>query len=167
MKNVLIIVLTFFLFISCQNKPNISLPNGEYDQAPLAPCINEAFAYFIKYEEGYDEAIDTSAYYELDFWYMEPEFPINDTIIWMGRRNSRMPTDGFKGYTTIGNYKLLVFDKNNVGHYFYNQDSLKYINLDSLSFTTATSSGPAFVVHDSLLLIYNRQPDGYEPIKIR
>ena len=131
----------------------------------LAPCIVEAFNYYTKYEED----LDSSNIYMMNFLKGELGCPENDTMICFCKYHHNMHAMGLMGITKIGEYKLLVFDEKRVGEDFYNIDSLRDVDLSScrLSSTENIIDCCTFVLDGgNYLNIWGIQPDDYVPIKI-
>ena len=148
------------LLVSCNNGMN---ENPILIQPTLSSCIEEAFTFFIKYEKH----PDTTGYYSISFHKDIEELGVwDDTLILIGKPNGFFPKDGFKGYATIGDFKILVFDKQNLGGSFYNQDSLKSIDLDNIRFTDSAFFLDV-IVADSVLQPRGCGIDGYESFKIK
>lgn len=132
-------------------------------QPTLASCLEEALSWFIEHENY----TDTSYFYSISFHeYNEKLCVWDDTLILIGKPNKLFPKEGFKGYTTVGDFKLLVFDKQDLGKSFFNQDSLKSINLDSILFTTDTAYFLDVIVKDTVLLPRGCGVDGLDFFRI-
>lgn len=142
----------------------------------MAKCIEEAFSYFITH---FEEDTNTSNFYALEFQNGVPEFGLlNDTAICFCKLHTRYYEewikdsliDYYKGTLMINQYKLVVFDKNDVGNHFYNNNCLELINLDSLNFPS--SEGLTLVMtlvldDGKYLQWYDVQPEDWSPIKIQ
>lgn len=166
MKKNSLFVFSIILLISCHNN---NIESVEYDYTNhyprLASCIDDAFAYFIKTEDDRD----TSIYYMMIFLKGESGFPEKDTILYFCKFCMSESASGFKGLTHIGDYKLLVFDKHDVGTNFYNIDSLKKIDLSGFGMSASNNiiDCCAYVIDGcGYLMILGVQPDDFEPIKI-
>ena len=164
-KNVF--VFTIIILVSCHNN-NTCMGESEdrYLKPKLAPCIEEAFAYYIGSEDDHD----TSYFYMMSFSKGEPGCPENDTMLSFCKYHDNMLAIGLRGITNIGEYKLLVFDDKNVGKDFYNLDSLRAVDLGccGLSYNEDIADCCTYVLDGSMYLkIWGIQPDDYVPIKIR
>ncbi|MBO4308063.1 MAG: hypothetical protein J5848_07125 [Bacteroidales bacterium] len=164
MKKIIIPVITL-LTVACYNNSESEVLGRNGLCRKLSPCIEDAFAYYIKHEDN----PDTSTIYLMEFLVGEPGFPQDDTLILFCACCNRQLADGIKGIMTIGEYKVLVFDKQNVGNKFYNVDSLVDIDLDRLCLPSSENliNCYAFVLDgDSNLYLLGCQPDDFVPIKI-
>lgn len=147
------------LLISCRSSEN---DKPIQIQPTLASCLKEAFSCFIEFEKH----PDTDYYYSISFHKNNEELCVwDDTLILIGKPNAFFPKEGFKGYATSGGFKLLVFDKQNLGGFFFNQDSLKSIDLDNIIFTD-TACFLDVIVKDTVLQPRGCGIDGYELFKI-
>lgn len=108
----------------------------------------------------------------MEFLTGAPGFPVEDTMIGFYMMSRDIPMDNrieaLKGFAIIDKYKVLVFDNQSIGKHFYNSDSLKRINFDSLKFPTVDIvECCAFVLNgDDHLELVGCQPDDFVPIKI-
>lgn len=166
MKKLVIFLAASILISSCRNIIGHDGLDYTEPSSGVSSCIEEAFYYYIDQEND----SDTACFYSIDFLIEVPGFPLNDTLIGIYRMNDNSPMDGFKGVTNIGNYKILIFDKNDVGGDFYISDSLRKLSLNNLSFTSFDSLiyCCSFILNGSHNLeLIGCQPDNFTPIKIR
>ena len=171
--------LIFSLLISCllistiSCNTNIKEDHSNTISKPfkISPCIEKAFYYYIDdlnyyFFNGY---IDSTVY-AIEFLKGLQGFSEEDSLILIYGINSwitSMTPEGFKGITTIDNYKVLIFDKYNIGCNLYNSDSLKLINLDSLIiFKESVSDGILFVFRNEYINLWGYQPDAFVPIPV-
>ena len=171
--------LIFSLLISCllistiSCNTNIKEDHSNTISKPfkISPCIEKAFYYYIDdlnyyFFNGY---IDSTVY-AIEFLKGLQGFSEEDSLILIYGINSwitSMTPEGFKGITTIDNYKVLLFDKYNIGCSFYNSDSLKWINLDSLMvFKDTVTEGLAFKISNGYIDLIGVQPDDFVPIPV-
>ncbi len=167
MKKTFFLLIVVFL-VSCHDNVRLEVVGDKISSAGISQCIKDAFAYFIEHEDY----PDTSYIYSMEFLTGVPGFPLEDTMIGFYMMSEGIPMDNriesLKGYTIIDNYLVLVFDSQNIGKHFYNSDSLKRINFDSLKFPSVDIvECCAFVLNgnDHLELV-GIQPDDFVPIKI-
>ena len=171
--------LIFSLLISCllistiSCNTNIKEDHSNTISKPfkISPCIEKAFYYYIDdlnyyFFNGY---IDSTVY-AIEFLKGLQGFSEEDSLILIYGINSwitSMTPEGFKGITTIDKYKVLIFDKYNIGCNLYNSDSLKLINLDSLIiFKESVSDGILFVFRNEYINLWGYQPDAFVPIPV-
>lgn len=165
---------TFFLLfiglsVSCHDNVRLDVVGEKNSSTGISPCIKEAFTYFIEHE-GHP---DTSYIYSMEFLTGVPGYPVEDTMLGFYMMSEGMPMDNrieaFKGFAIIDNYKVLVFDSQNIGKKFYNSDSLKWINLDGLTYPSVDIvECCAYVLNgNNHLELVGVQPDDFVPIKIR
>lgn len=163
MKRIFLYAALSLVLFSCRNGVET-----EKESEPLAPrpkvakCIEEAFAYFIKHEIN----PDTATVYSMSFIKGEPEFPGEDTMISFCPHNRHMPIEGFKGLIYIQGYRIWVIDKKNIGNFFYTQDSLVKVDIDTLKLPTEIPGCAGFIVCGDYLELWGCQPDDFERIKI-
>lgn len=165
MKKIVIISIISILATACHNNSEYVTPGEEQLCPKLSPCIEGAFAYYIKHEEN----PDTSTIYSMEFLVGEHGFPQDDTLICFCMYDKGQSTDGLKGIVAIGDYNVLVFDKQNVGNEFYNADSLVDTDLNGLCLSSSkdTIYCCAFVLDgNSHLYLLGCQPDDFVPIRI-
>ncbi len=165
MKKIAIMTIFSILAAACHNNCESTTPVREHSCPKLSPCLEKSFDYYIKHEDN----PDTSTIYLMEFTVGEPGFPQDDTLIFFYAYNNRLPADDLRGIMTIGDYKVLVFDKQNVGKNLYNIDSLRDTDLNRLCISSSEDliSCCAFVLNgDSCLNLLGRQPDDFVPIKI-
>ena len=165
MKKIVNLSIISILAIACYNNSESLTPVEDHLCTKLSPCIEDAFAYFIEHEEN----PDTSIIYLMEFLVGEFGFPQDDTLICFCKYYKGQSTDGVKGIMTIGDYKLLVLDKQNVGYEFYNVDSLVDTDLSELCLPISEDviNCLTFVLDgDSCLGLLGCQPDDFVPIKI-
>ena len=149
----------FLLLISCHCG---MLEKPIQIQPTLSPCLEEAFSWFI----GNEEHPDTASFYSISFHKDNEEFCVwDDTLILIGKPNELFPKEGFKGYATIGDFKILFFDNQNLGGSFFNQDSLKCIDIESIIFSD-TAFFLDVIVDDTVLLPRGCCVDGLAPFRI-
>lgn len=166
--NKTIFILFVGLFVSCQNNVRLDLVGEKNSSAGISQCIRDAFTYFIEHED----CPDTSYIYSMEFLTGVPGFPVEDTMIGFYMMSEGIPMDNrieaFKGLAIIDNYKVMVFDGQNIGKKFYNSDSLKRTNIDSLKFPSVDIvECCAFVLNgNDRLELVGIQPDDFVPIKI-
>ena len=162
-KTVVLTLIALFLW-SCHNNINSEDVASKHISAPkVAQCIEEAFAYYI----GREDNPDTSIVYVMEFSRGYPSSKQEDTLIAFGQMHKRMPLNGLKGFVTIGDYKLLVFDESGIGTNFYNLDSLQEVDLRSLEFSTdSIMIFRDFIIVDSLLEMVGVQADDFVPIRV-
>lgn len=165
MKKVLYISLISILVAACHgNTQPVAIGNNNMC-LKLSPWLEEAFTYFIEHEKK----PDTSTVYLMEFTLGEPGFPLNDTLIYFCEYYKNHLTDGFMGIITIGDYKVCVFDKQNVGSKFYAADSLMDMDLNRLCLSPPEDliNCCAFILDgDTYLYLLGCQPDDFVPIKI-
>lgn len=160
--------MKLYFDIFCMSLLTISCCNGKNDepiqiQPALSSCLVEAFTCFIENEKN----PDTIYYYSISFHKDDEELCVwDDTLILIGRPNEYFPQEGCKGYATLGNFKLLVFDKQNLGASFFNQDSLKSIDLDNIIFADSACFLDV-IVEETVLRPRGCGIDGYESFKIK
>ena len=163
MEKKVILLITSILVISCHNNSELKETECLPRSSPrILPCIEEAFSYYIKHEVN----PDTDTYYSMSFIKGEPEFTGSDTMISFCRHNKFMSQEGFIGQTSIYNYKILVFDKKNIGDSFFNRDSLSKVDIDTLTVSSEISYCDVFVIMNNSLQLIGCQPDDFVPIKI-
>ena len=157
--------------ISCNTNIKEDHSNTISKPFKISPCIEKAFYYYIDdlnyyFFNGY---IDSTVY-AIEFLKGLQGFSEEDSLILIYGINSwitSMTPEGFKGITTIDNYKVLIFDKYNIGCNLYNSDSLKLINLDSLIiFKESVSDGILFVFRNEYINLWGYQPDAFVPIPV-
>lgn len=153
------------LLVSCSNNYIFDESDDSIPNTNISPSIEKAFLYYI----GHEDNGDTSNYYAIMFWKGEPGFPLEDTLIAFMRLMDTLQLDGYKGMIFIGDYKVVIIDKLNIGDDFYLLDSLENVYLK------AQKSSPSNDVVDcctfvldggSNLHLLGVQPDDYEPIEI-
>lgn len=160
-----ILTVVAILTVACHNNTEYVTVGEEQLSPKLSPCMEDAFAYFIKHEEN----PDTSTIYMMEFLVGELGFPQDDTLICFCMYDKRHSADGLRGIMVIGDYKVLVFDKQNVGDEFYNADSLMDTDLSGLCLSSSEDmiNCAAFVLDGSPYLeLLGCQPDDFERIKI-
>lgn len=162
-KNIFFIISCLALF-SCNNSTNTEDNNKGRQEETISPYIEEAFEYYLRWE--YDTA-DTFSIYMVEFAKQFPTCTDSDTIITIGRLNSKMDMVGVKGVANICNRKTVILDKENLGFFFYNPDSLKKIDVSSLVLPSEVSVCCTFVIEQCCLLINGVQPSDYNPIMIK
>ena len=166
----LLISILLISTISCNTNIREDHPNTIISQPfKFSPCIAKAFYYSINDLNCYteDSCYTDSAVYVIEFLKGLMGFSEEDSLLLIYGINSRMTTEGFKGITTIDNYKVLLFDKYNIGCSFYNSDSLKWINLDSLMvFKDTVTEGLAFKISNGYIDLIGVQPDDFVPIPV-
>lgn len=164
-----IFLLLIGLLVSCHGNVGLDVVGEKNSSTGISPCIKEAFTYFIEHE-GHP---DTSYLYSMEFLTGVPGFPVEDTMLGFYMMSGSIPMDNrkeaFKGFAIIDNYKVLVFDGQNIGIKFYDPDSLKWINLDSLNYPSVDIvECCAYVLNgNNYLELVGVQPDDFVPIKIR
>lgn len=163
MDKKVVLLIVSILLISCHTNPELKEAECLPQLSPrIHPCIEEAFSYYILHEVN----PDPDTYYSMSFIKGEPEFPGKDTMISFCRHNKYMSTEGFRGQTSIYNYKILIFDKKKIGEFFFNQDSLNKVDIDTLTLSSEMSSCDGFVIYNNYLYLWGCQPDDFVPIKI-
>ena len=157
------LVIIALLVSSCNT--NVKVDNSDtFSPKPnVAPCIKEAFDYFVLSEHA-----DTSAIYSIRISIGYFEYQFNDTTIGFHRTNKADPTDGLRGLTTIGGYRVLIFDEHDIGGRFYNPDSLKDVELDKLKLSTdSIELHLVLVIDDGFLWQLGCQASDFVPIKVK
>lgn len=165
MKEILIFTIFSILAAACHNNSESEVPERKHACPKMSSCLEDAFAYYIKHENN----PDTSTFYLMEFLVGASGFPQDDTLICFYAYNKRQLAEDFRGLMTIGDYKVLVFDKQNVGKNFYNIDSLIDTDLNKLCISSSENliDCCAFVLDgDSYLYLLGCQPDDFLPIKI-
>ena len=150
---------------ACYNNSDSVALGCKQSSPKLSPCIEDAFGYYIKHEDN----PNTSTVYLMEFLVGESGFPIDDTMICFSACHKRQIADGVKGVMTIGDYKVLVIDKQDVGGKYYNVDSLVDIDLIGPYFSSNVDVVKCcvFVLDgDSCLYVLGCQPNDFIPIKI-
>ena len=168
----LLISSLLIITVSCNTNIKEDHPNTISQPFKISPCIEKAFYYYIDNLNCYtsDGCYKDSTVYAIDFLKGLKGFSEEDSLILIYGINSwitSMTPEGFKGITTIDNYKVLIFDKYNIGCNLYNSDSLKLINLDSLIiFKESVSDGILFVFRNEYINLWGYQPDAFVPIPV-
>lgn len=166
MKKIVILSIIFILASACYNNSESVAWGREQYSPKLSHCIEESFAYFIKHEDN----PNTSTVYMMEFLVEVPGFPPSDTLICFCACNKRQLADGVKGIITIGDYRVLVIDQQDIGGGYYNVDSLVDTDLNRLCLSSSevVTNCCVFVLDgDSYLYLLGCQPDDFVPIKIR
>ena len=165
MEKIVIMTIFSMLAAACHSNYKSEAMGKNHQHPKLSPCLEDAFAYYISHEDK----PDTSTIYLMEFLVGEPGFPQDDTLICFYAYNNKQVADDLRGLTTIGDYKVLVFDKHNVGKKFYNIDSLRHTDLDNFCIPPSENliNCCAFVLDGhSYLHLLGCQPDDFVPIKI-
>jgi len=169
----LLISSLLIITVSCNTNIKEDHPNTISQPFKISPCIETAFYYYIDNLNCYtsDGCYKDSTVYAIDFLKGLKGFSEEDSLILIYGINSWMTTcmttDGLKGITNIDNYKVLLFDKYNIGCSFYNSDSLKWISLDSLiNFKETVKEGLLFKISNGYIELFAVEPNDFLPIPV-
>ena len=174
-QRIFLFFVVFSALASCQNRTQPIGLDSKAKTPCVAKCIEEAFSYFIAHEQD----PDTSNFYALVFENGVPEFGLlNDTAICFYKLHTRYYEewikdsliDSYKGIMMINQYKLVVFDENDVGEHFYNNSCLEPTDLNSLNLPSleGLTLVMTLVLDDGKYLQwYDVQPEDWSPIKIQ
>lgn len=165
MKRIFLYAALSLVLFSCRN--GVETEKGSEPLAPrpkVAKCIEQAFSYFIEHET--DSSKDTI--YSMEFVKGLSGFPADDTLIVFFKRTVNMSKEGFRGYITLNDYQVLIFDKDNIGECFYDSDSLKDIDVHALRLSSQKIVlGDAYILNGSdHLNLTGYNPHDFLPIKI-
>lgn len=168
MKRILIFIL-LPVFVTCRDGRSSLLLDAPQDTVCLESCIEEAFEYYLQSVDKYNPCIVEPVYYFVRFTMFGDGL---DTMVLISRHRNDASTEGYKGCTAIREYKILVFDEDNLGSDFYNINFLKKeYPCDSGAYSgwigNELMEGLGMIIRDSVFDFFGSiLPDDWKPIPI-